>query len=318
MPAANNPESRVEHVTIDTAHAGQRIDNYLITWLKGVPRTHVYRLLRKGEVRVNKGRAKPDYRLQAGDVVRIPPVRRARRSPDATASGARLDWLGERIIYEDKDLLVIDKPAGMAVHGGSEISLGLIDALRALRPELSFLQLAHRLDRETSGCLLLAKNREALLALHDALREGRVDKRYVALVKGYWAGGAREVDMSLEKGRLQSGERVSRVAAEGKESISRFRPKQAFAKASVVEIQLLTGRTHQARVHAAHLGHPIAGDDKYGDAGFNRELRPLGLRRLFLHAASLSLQHPKTRARLQLHAPLPPELQNVIKQLKHG
>lgn len=316
MSAANHPESRVEHVTIDAAHAGQRIDNYLISWLKGVPRTHVYRLLRKGEVRVNKGRAKPDYRLQAGDVVRIPPVRHARRTETA-ASGARLDWLGERILYEDRDLLVIDKPAGMAVHGGSEIALGLIDALRALRPELSFLQLAHRLDRDTSGCLLLAKHRDALLALHHALREGEVDKRYIALVKGYWTGGAREVDMSLEKGRLHSGERISRVAADGKVSISRFRPKRAFAAASVVEIQLLTGRTHQARVHAAHLGHPIAGDDKYGDPGFNRELRAHGLRRLFLHAASLSLRHPTTRARLQLQARLPPELQKVIAQLKH-
>ncbi len=305
--------SGVRHVEIDERHAGQRLDNFLLRELKGVPKSRVYRLLRKGEVRVNGGRAGPDYRLAGGDRVRLPPVRTAPAA--AAVAGERYRWLAERILYEDDELLAIDKPSGLAVHSGSGIGTGLIEALRALRPEEPMLELVHRLDRETSGCLLLAKTRAALTELHRQIRAGEMDKRYLALVRGRWRGRGRRVRLALEKGQRQSGERMVRVTEEGRAAESYFLPRQLYAHESLVEIRLATGRTHQARVHAAHLGHPIGGDDKYGDREFNRELRALGLKRLFLHAAHLGFVHPRHHGKMHVEAALPADLQAVLSQL---
>jgi len=310
----------VQFVTIDASHQGQRLDNFLLTALKGVPRTHVYRLLRKGEVRVNKGRAKPDYRLEAGDVVRLPPVRRgestgAAVTTKAVASG-KFDWLIERVIYEDEHLIVLDKPAGLAVHGGSGQSVGLIEALRALRPQDPFLELAHRLDRGTSGCLLIARSRTTLTRLHAALRESAINKYYLALVDGVWRGGVRRVEAQLEQHRPKDGERQVSVGEEGKESSSDFSLKEKFSSSTLVEILLHTGRMHQARVHAAHIRHPIAGDDKYGNAHFNQWIKERGLRRLFLHAARLEFTHPITGRHMKVVAPLPADLEQVLTALR--
>lgn len=315
------PKTGVQYVTIDSGHAGQRLDNFLLTALKGVPRTHVYRILRKGEVRVNKGRAKADYRLEEGDVVRLPPVRRGETAgkdlaAKAVASG-KFDWLNERVLYEDEHLLVMDKPGGLAVHGGSGVSVGLIEAFRLLRPQNPFLELAHRLDRETSGCLILAKSRTALVRLHDLLREGQLDKYYLALVHGHWQGGTRTVDVALDKNRSAGGERRVEVDEEGKESASRFKPVEKFPDITLVEIHLLTGRMHQARVHAAHIGHPIAGDEKYGSTSFNQDMKGLGLRRLFLHAARLEFRHPLSGRQLRVTAALPSELEQTLEHLRH-
>ncbi|UCH52664.1 MAG: 23S rRNA pseudouridine(955/2504/2580) synthase RluC [Pseudomonadota bacterium] len=303
----------VRHIEVDSHHTGQRLDNFLIRTLKGLPKSRVYRLLRKGEVRVNGGRVGPDYRLEEGDRIRIPPVRMA--PPDTAPAPDNYRWLNDRILYEDEALLAVDKPAGLAVHAGSGVATGLIEALRAVRPDEAHIELVHRLDRETSGCLLLAKDRSALTALHRQLREGEMDKRYLALVRGRWRGRGQRVRAALEKGRLQSGERMVRVAEDGRESESHFLPRHVYGRDTLVEIRLKTGRTHQARVHATHLGHPIAGDDKYGDREFNRELRARGLRRLFLHAASLAFRHPVTRQHLRVEAPLPAELQSVLERL---
>jgi len=324
MKAVRNPAETVkigvQHVTVDAGSAGQRLDNFLLKTLKGVPRTHVYRLLRKGEVRVNKGRARPDYRLEEGDVVRLPPVRRGESegpglAAKAVASG-KFDWLEERVLYEDEHFLAMDKPAGLAVHGGSGVSIGLIEALRHLRPQNPFLELVHRLDRDTSGCLLVAKSRPSLMGLHAMLREGGLDKFYLALVDGAWKGGKRTVEAALESGRQLSGERRVEVNDAGRESASDFRPVEKFDDCTLVEIHLLTGRMHQARVHAAHIGHPIGGDRKYGDEAFNSRLKESGLARLFLHAARLELRHPVTSRPMRIEAPLPAELERVLAQLR--
>lgn len=312
MCPPKNPSNTVRLVEIDEGHAGQRIDNFLIGQLKGVPKTHIYRLVRKGEVRVNKGRCQPDYRLQSGDVVRIPPVRQRAEAKPITGSASRFEWLETRILFEDDAFLAIDKPAGLAAHGGSGISVGLIEALRQLRPQARFLELVHRLDRETSGCLLIAKKRSALVSLHAMLREEGLDKRYLALVRGVWEGKGLRVEAPLEKNQLRSGERMVNVSAEGKAASSRFTPKRLYADASLMEVRLFTGRTHQARVHAVHAGHPIAGDTKYGDKEFNDALRARGLRRLFLHASELRLRHPLTEAPLTITAPLAEELQTFL------
>lgn len=306
-------EQGVRYVDIDDARAGQRLDNFLLGQLKGVPRSHVYRVLRRGEVRVNRRRVGPDYRLQPGDRVRIPPVR-MRAAPPAVRPGA-FEWLRDRIIYEDDDLLVLDKPAGLAVHGGSGVAVGLIEALRSLRPDVPDLELVHRLDRDTSGCLLLAKRRPALRVLHAALREGGVEKRYLALVRGRWRGGTRRINAPLAAER-RAGERRVDVHEAGRAAESAFTPKGHYGPATLMEILLYTGRTHQARVHAAHAGHPIAGDDKYGSRDFNRELRRLGLRRLFLHAARVQFAHPTSGARIRLDAPLPRELDEILERLR--
>ncbi len=307
-----------EYREVDAAHAGQRLDNFLIANLKGVPRSHIYRILRRGEVRINRGRRPPEYRLQAGDVVRIPPLRLAAARPGPGRAQLARVQREARILYEDDDLLVVDKPSGMAVHGGSGVSLGLIEALRGLRPQARFLELAHRLDRETSGCLLVAKRRPALLALHAGLRGGTIDKRYLALVQGCFGPEPVQVRARLHKYELRSGERVVEVAPGGKEATTHFAPRQRFADCTLVEIRLLTGRTHQARVHAAHAGHPIAGDPKYGAREFDRRMRRLGLGRLFLHASQLGFEHPISGERLLVKSRLPSDLRAILERLEQA
>ncbi len=312
--SANAPS--VRHVEVDETRDGQRLDNFLLAVLKGVPKSRIYRCLRKGEVRVNRGRVGPDYRLQVGDMVRIPPIRTA---PDATphvksaARAGSLDWLANRVLYEDEHLMVLDKPAGMAVHAGSGVAAGLIEALRAWRPQAPMLELVHRLDRATSGCLLIAKSRTTLTHLHAQLRRGEVAKHYLALVQGRFRH-TRTISANLER-RRRDGERMVGTTEEGKEAVTRFHPRRQYRLATLVEIELLTGRTHQARVHAVHAGHPIAGDDKYGDREFNRTLRAFGLRRLFLHAARLEFRHPERIDKMTAEAPLPLELSDVLNKL---
>lgn len=273
--------------------AGQRIDNYLITRLKGAPRTLVYRILRKGEVRVNKGRVKPDYRLQAGDSIRIPPVRLPEPNEPVLVGQGILQALEQNILYEDKGLIVINKPAGLAVHGGSGLNFGVIEAMRQLRPDVPQMELVHRLDRDTSGCLMIAKKRSMLRHLHAALRGDGVRKCYLALVRGHWPATTRKVHAPLQKNNLRSGERMVEVNAEGKESLTEFSVVQRFGDfATLVEARPITGRTHQIRVHARHAGHVIAGDPKYGSDEFSQQIKELGGKRLFLHAASLHVELP--------------------------
>ena len=301
-------------VEIDDERAGQRIDNYLMSQLKGVPRSRIYRLLRKGEVRVNKGRIKPDYKIREGDLVRIPPIRMAASKEERHGSPADglLKRIESTIIYQDESLLVINKPSGIAVHGGSGIDFGVIEALRALYPKEKSLELVHRLDRDTSGCLMIAKKRAALKSLHEQIKNNEIRKTYVALVKGQWEGGEQTVDAPLLKNILKSGERVVRVDASGKSAKSIFKPVKLFADATLVEVELITGRTHQIRVHATHIGHPIAGDEKYGQRAFNLTMKQRGLSRLFLHAKSLCFKHPKTEDTINVVAPMGEELQKIL------
>jgi len=303
-------------ITIEPGYEGQRIDNYLINALKGIPRTHIYRIVRKGEVRVNKGRIKANYRLKVGDVVRVPPVRLPGKAEPGRPDKRMLAQLANAVIYEDKRLLVLNKPSGVAVHGGSGLSYGVIEALRILRPEERQLELVHRLDRDTSGCLLIAKRRSALRALHELIRENRIDKRYIALVAGRWRQNKVKVNAPLLKNTLKSGERVVRVDPKGKPADTRFSVRERFADATLVEAHLLTGRTHQIRVHARHLGAPILGDPKYGDDTANREMRGRGLKRLFLHAESLRFRMPGDKEDLVIKAPLEPALEQLLQGLK--
>lgn len=292
-PSTPETPAKVQIDLISDEQAGQRIDNYLITRLKGAPRTLVYRILRKGEVRVNKGRIKPEYRLQAGDSVRIPPVRLPEPNEPVLVGQGILQALESNILYEDKGLIVINKPAGLAVHGGSGLHFGVIEAMRQLRPECDQLELVHRLDRDTSGCLMIAKRRSMLRHLHAALRGDGVTKRYMALVRGHWPATTKRVQAPLQKNNLRSGERMVEVNAEGKESLTEFRVLKRFGElATLVEARPITGRTHQIRVHARHAGHPIAGDPKYGDDGFSQQIKELGGKRLFLHAVSLQVELP--------------------------
>jgi 23S rRNA pseudouridine955/2504/2580 synthase len=318
-PTSGGKRPAVEHVEIPEAAAGQRLDNFLLGRLKGVPKSHVYRLLRKGEVRVNKGRAKPDYRLEAGDVVRLPPVRRPEPgvpSAHGRSAGLRLE---EHILHEDGRLIVLDKPSGIAVHGGSGLSHGVIEALRAARPDAPYLELVHRLDRETSGCLLIAKRRSMLRSLHELLREGRVEKRYLALVKGRWDLGQVRLEDRLRK-TTRGGERVVTVDDDGKTAASIFRPVEIGSAASLLEVRIMTGRTHQIRVQAAEAGHPLAGDERYGDREFNRRMKALGVERLFLHAASVAWEDPSSGEWQLYSAPLPADLREVLTRLEahHG
>jgi 23S rRNA pseudouridine955/2504/2580 synthase len=266
-------------------------------------------------VRINSGRTSPSYRLCAGDRVRIPPVgTRPKSAPVATPDS--LDWLAERVLFEDSRMIVVDKPAGLAVHGGSNVSLGLIEAFRLLRPECKDLELVHRLDRGTSGVLLLAKRRSALRVLHELLREGRVDKRYLTLVKGQWQKASNEIDAPLVTRRV-GGEARVRVDPEGKQALSSFRLLDRFGKtASLLEVTIATGRTHQIRAHAVHAGHPVAGDERYGDKDFNEYMRSFGLERMFLHAHSLSFEWPETGEDFNASAPLPGELKSVLTALE--
>lgn len=305
----------VEHVRVGDQLDGQRVDNFLMARAKGVPRSHIYRVLRRGEVRVNKGRVKPSYRLRAGDSVRIPPLRLAEPRPPGRAPAGQLRGLASAILFEDERLLVIDKPAGLAVHGGSGLSFGLIEAMRQLRPN-AVLELVHRLDRDTSGCLLLAKRRSALRALHQLIRENKIDKRYLALLVGQLADREIMVDAPLLKNTLRGGERLVRVdRADGKPARTRFRCLRSIGGFTLVEARLLTGRTHQIRVHAAHLGTPLAGDEKYGDGAANRSLRPMGLNRLFLHASALSFQPSYLSVPLHIEAPLPMVLETLLRRI---
>lgn len=306
----------VQMLVVAPELAGQRIDNYLRNQLKGVPRSLIYRILRKGEVRVNKGRIKPEYKLQAGDVVRVPPLRLAPPEAPAQVSGGILARLEAAIIHEDKGLIVLNKPTGLAVHGGSGLSFGVIEALRQLRPELRELELVHRLDRDTSGLLMVAKKRSMLRHLHHALQQGELDKRYWALVQGSWTSSRRQVNAPLLKNTLRSGERVVEVNDQGKASLTRFRVLQRFGgMATLVEASPMTGRTHQIRVHARHAGHPIAGDPKYGDDAFSQRLRALGGRRLFLHARSLQVPLPDGGL-LQLEAPVDAMWEQAVERFR--
>lgn len=305
----------VTWLEIDESAAGQRIDNFLMRQLKGVPKSHIYRILRSGEVRVNSGRIDATCRLALGDKVRIPPIRVAAKPSETSSTQPVVPQLDKVILYEDDALLVIDKPSGLAVHGGSGISRGVIEQLRLERPELKFLELAHRLDRETSGVLILAKKRSALTKLHAMLRDGEVEKRYLALVKGVWHDQKRAVKLKLHKYLTEAGERRVAVTEDGQASHTIFYLRKSFADYSLLECELKTGRTHQIRVHLAHLGYPIAGDDKYGDFPLNKQIAKQGLKRMFLHAFSVSFLHPLTGERLQLQAPLPKELEGFLKSL---
>ncbi|OFC72617.1 23S rRNA pseudouridine(955/2504/2580) synthase RluC [Alteromonas confluentis] len=306
---------KVRFVTIDSDLAGQRIDNFLRTQLKGVPKSMIYRILRKGEVRVNKGRVKPEYKLQADDLVRIPPVRVAEEKDTPNPKLEKVAELENCILFEDDRILVINKPSGTAVHGGSGLSFGLIEGLRALRPDAKFMELVHRLDRDTSGCILIAKKRSALRHLHAQLREGQMDKRYQALVAGQWPENRFKVKAPLLKNVLQSGERLVSVNENGKPSETRYRILTRYENATLVEASPITGRTHQIRVHCLHAGHPIACDAKYGDADFDQQMNRAGLKRLFLHAASIQFLHPGTEEQIRFQAPLDAQLNNALKQL---
>ncbi len=306
----------VETVEVPASLAGQRIDNFLITRLKGVPRSLIYKILRRGEVRVNKGRVKPTHRLVAGDLVRLPPVRRGDDEPRSAPPAGMIRDLSDAVLFEDERLLVLDKPSGMAVHGGSGISAGVIEALRASRPNAD-LELVHRLDRDTSGCLLISKRRSALRALHAQMRDGKIDKRYQALLAGTLPRRVVQVDLPLRKNQLRGGERMVQVDPEqGKPARTLIRRVTAFGGATLVEVELHTGRTHQIRVHAASVGAPVAGDEKYGDDGANRSLRQLGLKRLFLHASALSFRTDPAGPVMCVNAPLPQELTALLERLE--
>ena len=293
---------RVTLLEVGEEAAAQRIDNFLLRHLRGVPKSHVYRVLRSGEVRVNSGRVKPEYRLQVGDKVRVPPVRVAERAP---STARPVDF---PVVFEDAALLVVDKPSGVAVHGGSGVSYGVIESLRAARPQAKFLELAHRLDRDTSGLLVVCKKRSALVELHRMLREGEVDKRYLAWVKGRWTRKEADLKDSLHKYVTPQGERRVAVHADGQSAVTKVKPLRTGDAASLLELRLLTGRTHQIRVHLAHAGHPVLGDDKYGDFELNKAMAKQGVRRLFLHACSIAFRHPIEKTALKLQAKLPEDM----------
>ena len=302
--------------TVPAELAGQRIDNYLLRVLKGVPRTRIYRLLRRGEVRVNSGRVKPTHRLQEGDEIRIPPVRRV-ESESVSPSDRVLADLETRILHEDERLLVIDKPAGLAVHGGSGIAYGVIESLRKLRPDCQLLDLAHRLDRGTSGCLVIAKRRSTLRELHKAFREVKVEKRYVALVAGHLEGGWQRVDEPLRAQAGKGGERIMVVHPAGQPARTDFIEKESYRGWSLVEAAPKTGRMHQIRAHAAHIGHPVAMDERYGDRSRDKALSNLGLKRLFLHAETIRFDLEST-GMINIRAPLPAALRTLTERLKHA
>ncbi|MBB6055412.1 23S rRNA pseudouridine(955/2504/2580) synthase RluC [Tolumonas osonensis] len=311
----NNTNQGVQFITIDAEQDGQRIDNFLKTQLKGVPKSLIYRILRKGEVRVNKKRIKPEYKLCVGDEIRVPPVRVAEENALPSSRLSSVQALAHQILFEDDAIIVLNKPSGLAVHGGSGLSFGVIEGLRALRPESRFLELVHRLDRDTSGLLLVAKKRSALKHLHEQLRVKTMRKQYLALVRGQWQPHVKVVNAPLLKNILQSGERIVRVNSEGKPSETRFQIMQKFANATLVMASPITGRTHQIRVHTAHAGHPIACDDKYGERAFDEIVRSAGLTRLFLHAYRLTFTHPVTGKEMSVEAPLDKDLQAVLDRL---
>jgi 23S rRNA pseudouridine955/2504/2580 synthase len=326
-PAFGVERQAVRLLEVTEEQAGQRLDNFVHRLLGDLPRSRIYRVIRKGEVRVNGHRAGPDTRLQAHDKIRIPPVKVRPASEVGQPSAHLLDTMRTAIVHEDDNLLVIDKPSGIAVHGGSGVSFGVIEGLRALRPGET-LELVHRLDRDTSGVLIVARNTGALRTVHALLRDGGFEKRYLALVKGKWELGRKRIDIPLRTDLRVGGERTVRADASGKPSLSEFRPVQFFGKlATLMEVTLFTGRTHQIRVHAQHAGHPVAGDEKYGDEEFNAQMKVLGLNRMFLHAHSVSFEWPAAPDRsgagnarapsgeFSVNTPLPPELAAVVDTL---
>ncbi|EEF79454.1 23S rRNA pseudouridine(955/2504/2580) synthase RluC [Methylophaga thiooxydans] len=315
--AASKPQSqKVQFIEISPSQAGQRIDNFLLTLEKGVPKSRIYRAIRKGEVRVNKGRIKQTYKIQAGDIVRVPPLRVAEREAPTHVSESLRQQLLQDIIFEDDSMLVLNKPSGLAVHAGSQIQVGVIEAFRIIKPELAFLELVHRLDRDTSGCLLLAKSRDSLLNLQQQMLSDQIDKRYLTLLKGILPNAEELVEQPLLKNTVSSGERMVKVTPDGKRAKTLFIRQQDLSLAQLTEVKLYTGRTHQIRVHAAWTQHPVAGDDKYGDREFNKTLKSFGLKRLFLHAWRLGIRHPVSGEPMQLEAPLPTALQQVITKLE--
>ncbi len=308
---------KVQLVTVTDDQDGQRLDNFLKTRLKGVPKSMLYRIIRKGEVRINKKRAKPDTRVQTDDIVRIPPVRMAEKGEAEPLVGSRIqNLINDRILFEDDGLIVLNKPSGIAVHGGSGLSFGVIEAMRQMRPESTFLELVHRLDRETSGCLMIAKKRSVLKRLHAYLRDGGMDKTYQALVVGRWKGKQHRVDSPLQKFHLASGERVVKVSREGKASLTNFRLLEHLQGATFVEAKPVTGRTHQIRVHAQFSGHPIAGDEKYTSREQSEPFKVLGLKRLFLHAAKIEIPGVDGEKSMVIEAPLDDDLVSLLVKLR--
>ena len=310
--------STVQMVEITESSVGQRLDNFLMKCLKNVPKSKVYNIIRKGEVRVNKGRSKPQTKLQLGDIVRIPPVSLKAAEPHSSPAvpSSLGELLSQSVIYEDDTVLVINKPSGLAVHGGSGIQLGLIESLRKLRPDAHYLELVHRLDRDTSGCIMVAKKRSMLRHLHEQLQRKRLTKVYQALVYGRWPNRRQRVDAPLLKNHLQSGERVVKVSEEGKRSITEFSILQRFQGATLVEARPITGRTHQIRVHAQFVGCPLVGDEKYASQENLQRFRDFGVKRLFLHASRLSFYPLDSEDRISVEAPLPDELNQLLNQLE--
>lgn len=305
-----------QFITIEDERSGQRIDNFLFTQLKTIPKSRIYRALRGGEIRVNKKRIKAEYRLQAGDSIRLPPFKMDTKTPTVVRQQEFAPLL-ERILYEDDDVLVLNKPAGMPVHGGTNTSYGVIDALRQARPHDKSLELVHRLDKGTSGCLIIAKKRSALKYLHQLMRESHIQKEYLCLVKGVWPGDKRHVKVALKKNILQSGERMVRVDTAGKEAHTEFSVIEKFKQASLIKARLHTGRTHQIRVHLAHIGYPLVGDDKYGDWEFTKLLRTkTGLKRMFLHAQTISFKLPNSEETITIEAPLDRDLEQCLQKLQ--
>ena len=315
------PADRVTYVEIGEDAAGQRLDNYLVRVAKGVPKSHIYRVVRQGEVRVNRKRAKAELKLETGDVLRIPPMRVSQR-PVTQAPAAPFAEGAIPVLYEDRHLLVVNKPAGIAAHGGSGISYGLIERLRATHPDEPMLELCHRLDKETSGAIVIAKTRKALVRMHDLMKAGGVEKHYFTLVKGDWVNERQHVRLPLERYLLASGERRVRVSAEGMKAHSIFTQLERFGAVTFLDVELKTGRTHQIRVHACASGHPLVGDDKYGDFEFNKAVAQgtLGMpfKRMFLHAARLAFEHPVSGEALDIRAPLPPECEGLLAALRRS
>lgn len=308
----------VQLLEVSAGLEGQRIDNFLLARLKGVPKTMIYRILRKGEVRVNKGRIKPDYRIKEGDIVRVPPMRMTQADEPTPLAKGLLERLEAAIVHEDKGLIVLNKPAGIAVHGGSGLTYGVIEAFRQMRPQCKEIELVHRLDRDTSGLLMIAKKRSMLRHLHEALRGDGVDKRYMALVRGRWPASRKQVNAPLQRSNVRSGERMVEVNPEGKDALTLFKVIRRFGEfATMVEANPITGRTHQIRVHALYAGHAIAGDTKYGDEEFSKEIREMGGKRLFLHASDLKFTLPDGEV-LAVHAEPDEQWQKVIEQLVDG
>lgn len=316
MSTSDNKPYSVQFIEISAAQAGQRIDNFLLTLEKGVPKSRIYRAIRKGEVRVNKGRIKQTYKIQAGDSIRIPPLHTSEKTTINTVNDHVRKLLTECVLFEDEHLLALNKPPGMAVHAGSNIDQGIIESLRIIRSELPYLELVHRLDRDTSGCLLLAKSRDALLNLQQQMINHDLNKRYLTLLKGNWGTGEHLIEQPLQKNTVSSGERMVRIDPEGKYAKTIFIPLETYAQSQLTEVVLFTGRTHQIRVHSSHMNHPVAGDDKYGQRNFNREMKKIGLKRMFLHSWKLGITHPSTGESLLLEAPLPLQLNNVVTKLR--